>query len=126
MKRIEQTYTIKAPLARVWRALTDPKMIEAWSGAAAIMSDAEGGTFSLWDGDIHGTNTKVVTHKLLEQEWYGGEWDKPSKVVFSLSGEGDRTMVGLVHTHVPEHEAKDLEQGWRDYYMGAIKNLCED
>jgi uncharacterized protein YndB with AHSA1/START domain len=126
MKRIEQTYSIRAPLSRVWRALTDPKLIEAWSGAPAEMSDEAGAKFSLWDGDVYGTNTKVVPQKLLEQEWYGGEWDKPSKVVFSLSGEGDRTVVMLVHTRMPEHEAKDLEQGWRDYYLGALKNLCED
>ncbi len=126
MKRIEETYTIRAPLSRVWRALTDPKLIEAWSGAPAVMSDEEGARFSLWDGDIYGTNTKVVPQKLLEQEWYSRDWDKPSKVVFLFSGEGDRTVVMLVHTRIPEHEAKDLAQGWRDYYMGAVKSLCED
>ncbi len=52
MKVIKQTYIIKAPLEKVWNALTDPKIIEKWGAGPAIMDSKEGTEFSLWGGDI--------------------------------------------------------------------------
>ncbi|HEV7454820.1 MAG TPA: SRPBCC domain-containing protein [Candidatus Saccharimonadales bacterium] len=127
MKQIEKTYTIQAPIAKVWQALTDAKLIEQWGAGPAKMGDTTGGTFSLWGGDIHGTNTKVVPEKLLEQDWYGH--DDPSrcyKVSFAFAPlHEDMTTVKLIHADVPDDEAKDFEDGWRDYYFDPIKELLE-
>lgn len=125
MKQIEQTYHINAPVTKVWQALVDPAVVEQWGGGPATMSVREGSKFSLWGGDIHGTNTKVVEHKLLEQDWFSGKWDKPSKVSFQLKDNGDSTEVTLVHTDVPDDEVKDIAAGWKDYYLGPIKELLE-
>ena len=54
MNKIEQTYDIAATLAEVWRALTDPKIIEEWSGADAVFPLQAGADYSLWDGSIGG------------------------------------------------------------------------
>src|ERR1700722_18494774 len=70
-KQLEQTYVIKAPLTKVWQALTDAKVAEQWGAGPAKVDAHEGGEFSYWNGDIHGVNTKVVPEKLLEQDWYG-------------------------------------------------------
>ena len=125
MKTIEQTYEIKAPLEEVWRAFVDSKIIEKWGGGPAKMSDKENNPFSLWGGDIWGTNTKVVKHKLLEQHWTSGKWEKPSKVQFSFSEYDGKTTVKLLNTDVPDKSAKDIDQGWKDYYLGPIKELLE-
>lgn len=82
---IKQHYTIKASVEDVWDALVNPKVIKKWSGAKAKMSDKEGTDFSLWGGGIWGTNTKTKENELIEQDWYGGDWDKPSKVVIKLT-----------------------------------------
>ena len=71
MHIIQQTYTIQAPVIDVWNALTDAYAADQWGAGPAKMDATEGSEFSYWDGDIHGTNTKVVPEKLLEQEWYG-------------------------------------------------------
>lgn len=125
MKQIEQTYTIQAPLAKVWQALVDPHTIDAWGGGLAKMSAKEGAAFSLWNGDIHGTNTKVVPEQLLEQDWFGGDWPEPSKVVFSLKAVKDHTTVRLTHIHLPEEEVDDFASGWKEYYLGAMKAFLE-
>jgi len=39
MKIIKQKYTIKAPVARVWQAFVDPKIIDSWGGGPAKMDD---------------------------------------------------------------------------------------
>lgn len=45
---IQQTYEIKAPIGDVWEVLTDPSIIQKWSGDIAVMSDVVGATFTLF------------------------------------------------------------------------------
>lgn len=130
MGKIETTYTIKAQVTKVWEALTDPIMIEQWgAGPNAFMTDKVGEKFSLWDGDIYGTNIEVIENKLLKQKWYGGEWDKPSIVIFKLESDGDTTKLHLEHSDFPEQvgqEAFDgFKAGWDDFYFGPLKELVE-
>ena len=125
MKEIKQTYLINSPVEKVWDALVNPKVIEKWSGVPAKMDDKAGTKFELWGGDMHGTNTKIVKNKLLEQDWYGGDWDKPSKVRFELSAKNNQTEVTLTHSGVPEEEVNDFADGWKRYYLGEIKKLLE-
>ncbi len=125
MKAIRQTYHIKASIEEVWRALVDPKYIEGWGGGPAKMSDKVGSQFSLWGGDIHGKNIEVVPGKLLVQEWFGGKWDSPSIATFNLSSKNDETTIDFVHEDVPESDYEDIEQGWKDYYLGPLKDYLE-
>ena len=70
MKNIDQTYEIEAPVANVWQALIDPKIIDEWGGGPAEMKSEAGFTFKLWGGEIHGKNIEVVPNKMLVQERY--------------------------------------------------------
>jgi len=126
MKSFSQKYLVNAPINKVWQALVDPKVIEDWGGGAAKMSAEEGAFFSLWGGDIWGKNKKVIDGKLLVQDWYGGKWEKPSKVSFILSQKGQKTEVILKHENLPDDGWKDFFDGWRDYYMGPLKKLLEN
>ena len=126
MKIIKQEYKINAPIEKVWEALTDSKEIERWSGAKATMKPQEGTKFKLWDGEIYGTNVKVVPLKTLVQNWYSGDWDKPSILTFNLEKKDAKTVVKLTHQGVPENELNDIENGWKDYYMNPLKELVEE
>ena len=126
MKNIEQTYTIHASVDRVWAALTDPSVIDQWGGGPAVMSAEENVAFSLWGGDIYGTNTKMAPLQLIEQDWYSGtEWQTPSHVAFRVTDLHDATSVHLVHTDVPAADQADIADGWITHYMGPIKALLE-
>lgn len=126
MKTIKQSYIIKAPLEKVWQALIDPKIIDDWGGGPAVMEDKEGFEFSIWGGDISGKNLEVITNKKLVQEWKEDDWDNFSKVSFTLSKEGDKTKLDLLHEDIPDSEAKDIEDGWKTYYLGPLKELLEN
>lgn len=126
MQDITQTYTIKAPVAKVWQALTDAKLIEQWHAGPAEFDATVGGTFSLWGGDIHGTNTAVVPNERLEQDWYGHDHpDRRYRVHFVLKADGDHTVVELLHKDVPADELHDFAEGWREYYFDPITELLE-
>jgi uncharacterized protein YndB with AHSA1/START domain len=122
---ITKSYVIAAAPSDVWRALTEAESIEAWGGGPAVMAPVAGATFSLWDGDIHGTNVQVVPERYLVQEWYGGDWPAPSIVTFTLTPEGAGTLLELLHRRVPDEEAEDFGEGWDEDYVGAIKEFLE-
>lgn len=126
MKTIKQTYLVNASIEKVWQGLVDPKIIEQWGGGPAIINDKVGTEFSLWGGDIHGKNINVVENKKLVQEWFGGDWDKPSKVTFTLRQKDNGTELNLLQKDVPDDAAKDIDEGWKIYYLGPLKELLED
>jgi activator of HSP90 ATPase len=84
-----------------------------------------GTEFTLWDGDIHGKNIKVVPNKKLVQEWFSGDWEKSSIVTFTLIKKGNKTELNLLHEDVPNEEIKDISDGWKTYYLGPLKQLLE-
>lgn len=125
MKTIKQNYTIKAPVEKVWRALTDPKEIDDWGGGLAEMDGEVGTEFKLWGGDIWGKNLEVDANGKLVQEWYGGDWNEPSKVTFIIRGNGNETTIDLIHENVPDDEEKEIADGWKRYYLGPMKEMLE-
>jgi len=109
----------------VWNALTNSKTIDKWGGGPSKMSSKQGVKFSLWGGDIWGKNIKVSPKKELVQEWYGGNWEKPSIASFKLTHKDDCTTLYLTHSEVPEKEFDSIDKGWDDYYLAPIKELLE-
>lgn len=125
MKTIKQRYTIRASKDKVWEALTNPEIIEKWGAGPCKMSEDENFEFSLWGGEIFGKNIKVVKNKILSQKWYGGKWEKPSILTFTLTEKDEKTTVDLLQVDVPDEEYKDIKEGWKNYYMIPLKNLIE-
>jgi activator of HSP90 ATPase len=91
------------------------------------MDDQPGTKFSLWGGEIYGKNKEVVRNKKLVQEWWdnASKWEKPSLATFELHDEKDGVRLELVHENVPDENAKDIDEGWKDYYLGPLKNYLE-
>ena len=125
MQTINQTYTINAPVEKVWDALVNPQTINKWGGGPAEMTEQIGTQFKLWGGEIHGTNVQIIPYERLMQDWYGGDWPQPSKLTFTLTRLGDSTRVDLYQEDVPDDEADSIYDGWQDYYMGPLKTLLE-
>jgi uncharacterized protein YndB with AHSA1/START domain len=128
VKTLKQTYLIKAPIDKVWQALIDPRIIEKWGGGPAKMDALVGTKFSLWGGTVWGKNLIVSERKKLVQDWYSDEkpkWEKPSKVTFTLQSESGSTRLELLHEEVPDVNAKDIADGWKDYYLGPLKKYLE-
>lgn len=125
MKTIEQTYTMKASIEEVFDAFIKPDIIENWSGSPAEMDDQVGTKFSLWDGTIHGKNLEVIANEKIVQDWYGGDWDAPSTATFLLESSNDGTIVTLIHENVPDEEHDDIDDCWKRYYLGPMKEMFE-
>jgi len=126
MNSIKQNYLVNSTLDEVWQALVDPKYINAWGGGPAKMDDKVGTNFMLWGEEIYGKNVEIIPLKRIKQEWFGGKWKKPSLVTFTLTKENDGVRIRLLQTGVPDNELQDINQGWKDYYFGPLKEYLEN
>lgn len=125
MEPITQSYNMKATPAQVFDALTDPKVIQKWSGAPTNMDDQVGTEFTLFGGQIQGKNLEVVPNQKLVQEWASKEWQTTSKVTFTLNDNNGETTVELHHEGVPEAAVEQISAGWKEYYLGQIQKMFE-
>jgi uncharacterized protein YndB with AHSA1/START domain len=124
---LTKSYYTDAPPEAVWRALTDPSVIDAWGGGPAEIRAEPGAAFTFWGGDIFGTVTAAEPPNRPVQEWWGDEveWDEASVATFELRSEREGTRLTLAHTNVPDNEADEFDAGWDDYYLGPLKELLE-
>jgi activator of HSP90 ATPase len=125
MPTIKQSYEMNATPEEVFRALVDPEIIQIWSEDEAKMGPETGASWSLWGGQMFGTNLEVVKNKKLVQEWCYDQWEAPSKVTFTIKPKGKKTIVELLHEDVPEKSLKSIETGWDEYYLGSMKRMFE-
>jgi len=110
----------------IFLALTNPFTIELWSDTPAKMDANVGTEFELWDGDICGKNIKVVENEMLVQEWFFDDLEEPSIVTIKLHKHKTGTSVEVNHTNIPNDAYDNIDEGWRKYYIGAIKRFFEE
>ena len=126
MDTIKQTYLIDGSPAKVWRALTDPEVIEVWSDADADFEPVVGAEYALWDGSICGEIVEVTPRKKLVQTWQPDNWERTDSVVtFKLTPVGKKTRVDLLHENVEAFDYAGTNEGWDLYYLGAIKRMFD-
>ena len=67
----------------------------------------------------------MVKEQKLAQDWFGGDWPKSSKVTFTLNEDSGQTTLVLLHEDVPDNEVDNFDEGWKEYYLGPMKELLE-
>jgi len=128
MKTIKQTFVIKATPQRIFEALTTIADIKKWSGAGAKFEAKVDGQYTMWDGWVKGTVQELIPGKKLAQTWEPSDWEpqnEASVATFTLSEKGGGTEVQFEQTNVPDKQYKSTDDGWRDFYLGAIKEYLE-
>ncbi len=115
---------IKATPEEVYRALTHPFAIELWTGAPAEMSEEPGSDFSLLDGNIVGRNLAFEPGSSIRQQWFFGE-DEPSEVLLEIFPDKGHSQLKVVHTEIPEEAYENMKEGWKESYLGPLKDFFE-
>ncbi len=125
-REIRQVYIIRASPEEVWRALTDPKEIQEWTGANAYFIPQPGAMYTLWNGDISGKVLEAAPQRKLVQTWMPKDWTRTDSVVtFTLTPTKEGTRVDLLHVNVEESDYDGTSEGWDIYYLGVIKKMLD-
>jgi uncharacterized protein YndB with AHSA1/START domain len=124
---------LDAPVAKVWKALTDVDQMRHWYFDLKQFKPQVGFEFEFVVE--HGGNsyhhlcrvTEVIPQKRIAYSWrYKGEPGN-SLVTFELVGEGDKTRVKVTHTDIdtfpktPAYARKNFEAGWTAILMELKK-----
>jgi uncharacterized protein YndB with AHSA1/START domain len=129
---------VDVPVARVWRALTDPGLIRIWSGQEAEIDPRKGGSYQLGKRNAGGREAHIdifdVNRRLRLIYLNGGDWPPSDSAVvddFILDvrkGQGT-TSLRLLGSGVPEAAEWDrpylrMRMGW-ERLMARIKVTLE-
>jgi uncharacterized protein YndB with AHSA1/START domain len=131
---IERTFD--APVAKVWKVLTDKKEIKQWSFEVKEFKAEVGFEFQLYaekDGVkyIHHCKiTGVIPRKKLAYSWRYEGYEGDSLVTFELWAEGGRTRLKLTHEgldsfpKIPDFARENFMAGWT-HITGALQKFVE-
>lgn len=130
--------TIDAPIAKVWDALINPKIIPQYFFGTQVESQWRPGSAIVWKGEWQGkryedkgTILRLEPQRLLEYTHYSplsGDEDVPGSyhtVTIELSGEPPHTLVSLAQdSNSSEQERAHSEENWH-MVLGGLKKLLE-
>ena len=124
MKDFKKRYTLNATPQDVYNAMTNPLMIEIWTGEPVVMSTVPGSEFEIWDGSITGEYVEFIQDKLIVQRWFFGE-EEDSIVTIKLHPDRKGTLVELFQTNIPDNAFENMVEGWDVDYFGNLRQLYE-
>jgi uncharacterized protein YndB with AHSA1/START domain len=130
--------TFDAPVARVWKALTDVDQMRVWYFDLKEFKPQIGFEFEFvveHEGNTYHhlcKITEVIPEKKIAYTWrYKGEVGD-SLVTFELFAEGERTRLKLTHTGIetfpktPAYARKNFEAGWTEIVGSELKRFVEN
>ena len=116
------------PPQRVWRALTDPAELAIWLVAAAELEPHVDGAVTLrWDGDASAAGRIVAWEPPEELAYTWDEGEGESLVRFTLTADGDGTLVVLTHERIDS--LSGFGAGWHahlDMLEGSLEGRDVD
>jgi uncharacterized protein YndB with AHSA1/START domain len=133
---IERVY--KAPVEKVWRALTDKNQMKQWYFDLAEFKPEVGFEFSFTGGKDDKTYlhlckiTEVIPPKKLAYSWRYEGFEGYSVVTFELFDEGSETRLKLTHSgletfpeHNPDFASENFAEGWTAITGISLANFLE-
>jgi uncharacterized protein YndB with AHSA1/START domain len=123
--------TIPAPPAEVFDGWLDPKIPgNPWNAAEKFILDAKVDGLFYWTlkGTSHyGRFTVVERPNRIQHTWVSpNTLGRESTVTVTFEERGDKTLMTLVHSDLPDHElARRHEKGW-NYFLDIFPEQFGD
>ena len=129
---------IKAPVSKVWEALTDPAVIKKWFYGTNTKTSWKPGTpitfEGNWEGKSYldkGTVIDIRPQTLVKYTYWSslaGTEDIPENYVtitYELTGKNDETKLKITQENIPDEKMrKHSESNWEEV-LHKLKDLLE-
>jgi uncharacterized protein YndB with AHSA1/START domain len=133
---IERVYD--APVAKVWKAITDKNEMKKWYFDLAEFKPETGFEFQFLGGNenrqyLHLCKiTEVLHNKKLQYSWRYDGYEGNSFVTFELFEEAGKTRLRLTHQNLesfpennPDFAKKNFVEGWTHIIGTSLKEFAE-
>lgn len=132
---IEQEFN--APIALVWRAITEPELMKKWYFDVSDFKAEVGCKFNFEGGEEDKRYNhlcevlEVIPLEKLKYSWKYEGYRGLSFVTFELSSIGDKTRVKLIHEGIetftnPDFARKNFIEGWKYLINESLKEYLEN
>jgi activator of HSP90 ATPase len=118
-KTIQQSVTLPAPAADLYRMYLDPKRHAAITGAPVRIGARLGSPFRAFNGALSGKMLFTRPGRMIVQTWRStgfGPEDIDSTLVLTFWPRGKSGCIRLVHVNVADRDARGVTEGWKKYY----------
>ena len=134
----KSSIVIKAPVNKVWQALTDPALIKQYLFGTNAISDWKKGSPITYEGEWQGKKYKdkgtiidIIPEKLLHTTYWssiGGKADTPENynhVIHELHPQKEETLVIITQDNInTADELKHMQDNWSTV-LENMKKLLE-
>ena len=129
---------LKAPMAVVWKAITDPQEVKKYFFGTQLVTDWQIGQpiyfRGEWEGQSYedkGTVLQFVPQKILQYDYWSSfsqKEDIPENyqtITYEVENKGDHILLSITQTEIDSKEQKEhSEQNW-NMVLGELKKLVE-
>ena len=127
MTELIREIVVDASPATIFPFLVDPELHLKWMGTEAVIDARPGGAYRVLVGGEHpsvGEFVEVVPDERVVFTWGWDEPDHPipagsTRVEITLTPEGGKTRIRLVHRGLPADAVAEHTGGW-DHYLGRL------
>lgn len=125
-KNIKQWVNLDCSPDEVFSAWMDSRRHGEMIKGNAKIDPKVGGKFDIWDGSVVGKTLELEPKKhRIVQEWRYDydDWpnDAPSKITIEFVPHKNGCKLRFWQSKIPEKYAKDIAQGWKDYYWKPMQ-----
>jgi len=116
-------FDLKHSPEKVWRALTDPKLLAEWLLPVVNLKLEPGQAFTFhtqpypgWDGTVNCRFVEIEAQRKLSYTWVVGDMEIDTVVTFTLAPTAAGTRVSLVQSGFRADQKKNFggaRYGWR-------------
>ena len=127
MAQLVREILIDASPETIFELLTVPEKHVLWDGTEADLDPRPGGVYRVLVAGQHQAAGEFVEVVPNERVVVTFGWDQPghpippgsTRVAYELVPDGDKTLVRITHTGLPEDAVRDHTEGW-DHYLGRL------
>ena len=134
----ETSISIDATPAKVWKALTTPKLVKKYLLGTDVSSNWKEGSTITYTGEYNGKKyndkgiiKKIEPEKILQSTYWssmGGKEDKPENynlVTYKITNRDDKTVITLTQdNNATEKEKEHSTENWKEV-LKKLKEVVE-
>lgn len=128
---IQQSVILPAPAEVLFQMYLDPAAHAAFTGFPVEIGAEAGAPFHAFSKQISGQILAIVEPQLIVQSWRSVKFhddDADSTLILTFTSEPNKARHGridLVHLDVPEHDFRDVTEGWHKHYWNPWRTFLE-
>uniref|UniRef100_A0AAA9TAF6 Activator of HSP90 ATPase homolog 2 n=1 Tax=Bos taurus TaxID=9913 RepID=A0AAA9TAF6_BOVIN len=124
---LHMTELFDTAIEQLYRIFTVKDLVQKFSKSPAVLEAEKGGKFQMFDGNITGEYTELLTNKKIVMKWRCRNWPEEHYAIVALNFVPtlQQTELQLDCKGVPVCEEENMKFCWQKQHFEEIKGLLQ-